>query len=135
MKNEQQELQNWDFEKYASVILYVNAYCEQFMSDEEREALKELPEDIKYGIPVSKELLQQMDLDETLDEFCNEAQIMQEEMKVDDEMMLLEMERVDDNVTLYLGPVILEMITQQNDFDEDDLDMDELSRYLQEADK
>ena len=105
------------------------------MSDEEREALKELPEDIKYGIPVSKELLQQMDLDETLDEFCNEAQIMQEEMKVDDEMMLLEMERVDDNVTLYLDPVILEMITQQNDFDEDDLDMDELSRYLQEADK
>ena len=118
-KQVQQDMMHWDFERYASVILYINGYYEHYMSAEQRATFESLGEDVKFGIPVTKQMLEKLDLDETLEEFCNEAQIMQDEMNSDEDMLLIELECKDDQVTLYIDPFILSIFTEQEAEDEE----------------
>lgn len=118
--NIQHEMTGYDFEKYASVILYINAYCEQHMSPEEIYKLVNQVEDVKYQIPVTQELLRSMDLDETIEEFCNEAEIMQDEMNMDEDTQLLYIEHADDEITLFIDPFILAILTDKDEMDNDE---------------
>ena len=123
--NMQHEVTGYDFEKYASVILYINAYCEQHMSPQEINELINQDDSVKYQIPVTQELLRLMDLDETIEEFCNEAQIMQNELDMDEDMQLLYIEHTDDEITLFVDPFILAILTDKDEMDDDDENQEE----------
>lgn len=98
---------HWDFERYASVILYINAYYERYMASRKKDGLLDLGDDVKLGIPVTSALLTELDIEETLAEFCNEAQIMTDEMNSDDENLLIDIEHDGDEVILHIDPFIL----------------------------
>ena len=51
----------WDFEKYASVILYLNTYYENFMSPAEKLKMTDAYSEEYCRVPVSEELLKKMD--------------------------------------------------------------------------
>ena len=123
--NMQHEVTGYDFEKYASVILYINAYCEHHMSPEEIYELVNQVDDVKYQIPVTQELLRSMDLDETIEEFCNEAEIMQDEMNMDEDTQLLYIEDAHDRITLFIDPFILAILTDKDEMDDDDENQEE----------
>lgn len=99
-------MNEWDFEKYASVILYLNTYYEKCMSQADRIALAGNDEIEYYTVPVTVDLLRKLEFDETLDEFYGEAEIMQEEMLLDEDCPLLKVVRQGEGLTLYVDPVM-----------------------------
>ena len=121
----------WDFEKYESVILYLHAYCEKRMTPEERR-LMDTSEDNDFQIPVSIELLQELDFEESFDEFCNEVQVMHEDMTiVDGDSSMITMERVGDKAVLTVDLFIMKMMATLMDGD-DDIDFEEFFSDLSE---
>lgn len=98
----------WDFEKYASVILYLNTYYESFMSPAEKLKVTDTYSEEYCRIPVSEELLKKMDFEETLDEFIGEAELMQGDMQLDTELPLLKVMREEPDIVLYIDPFILQ---------------------------
>ena len=99
-------MNEWDFEKYASVILYLNLYYEKCMTEAERIALAGNDYSDYFTVPVTEELLEKMEFDETLDEFYGEAEIMQDEMLLDEDFPLLKVVRADAGLTLYVDPIM-----------------------------
>lgn len=98
----------WDFEKYASVILYLNTYYENFMSPAEKLKMTDAYSEDYFRVPVSEELLNKMDFEETLDEFFGEAELMQADMQLDTELPLLKVVREQPGIVLYIDPFILQ---------------------------
>ena len=112
-------MMHWDFEKYASVILYINSYYEKYMASRNGQGLLDFEDEVKLGIPVTDKLLAELDMEETLDEFCNEAQIMTDEMNLDPDNPLLVIEREGEEATLYIDTFILAIFTEQDEYIED----------------
>lgn len=113
------EAARWDFEKYESVILYLHAYCEKCMTPEERRVM-ESSSDNDFQIPVSSELLQKLDFEESFDEFCNEVQVMHEDMTVvDGESSMITMARAGDKAVLTVDLFIMQMMATLMDGDDD----------------
>ena len=113
------EALQWDFEKYESVILYLNSYYEKHMSPEEKTGLLSLRDDEDYLIKVTPEILVELDIEESFDEFCNEVQVMSEDMKMtDDESSLITLIRQDESALLTVDVFILRMIAQLMEGDE-----------------
>ena len=104
-------VKEWNFEKYACVILYLNTYYETCMSPAEKLKMADAFSDEYCKIPVSTELLKKMDFDETIDEFYGEAEIMQNDMLLDDKTPpLLKVVREELGLMLYIDPFILQTI-------------------------
>ena len=59
----------WDFEKYASVILYLHTYYESYMTLPEKMKMMDVASGEYCRVPVSEDLLKKMEFEETLDEF------------------------------------------------------------------
>ena len=110
----------WDFEKFTAVICYLQAYYDAYLADK--------PEFFNTGgqlcrIPVTDELLTRMDIEESLDEFHGEAEVMQQEMMLDaDEEPLLMVVREATGLTLMIDPVLLNAMTVLPDMAEDEND-------------
>lgn len=112
------DTQDWDFEKFTTVIFYLHAYYDAYLSDK--------PEFFNSGgmycsIPVTDELLTRMDIEESLDEFQGEAEVMQQELLLDTEVEpLFCVVRGATGLTLLIDPVLLSTMVQLPDGDEDD---------------
>ena len=107
----------WDFEKFTTVICYLQAYYDAYLTDK--------PEFFNTGgqlcrIPVTQDLLSRMDIEESLEEFYGEAEVMQQEMLLDEEEEpLLRVLREATGLTLMLDPVLLNAIAVLPDMEED----------------
>lgn len=113
-------VKEWDFEKYATVILYVNTYYEKCMSRSEKiYAMGEQQEYCK--IPVTKELLHKLEIEETLEEFFGEAQVMQEDMILDDESTpLFKVTEESNGLTLFVDTIIFKSMTDWDNLEEEE---------------
>lgn len=106
----------WDFEKFTTVIFYLQAYYDAYLKD--KPALTG-NHDGYCRIPVSDELLTRMDIEESLDEFYGEAEVMQQEMLLDPESEpLLKVVREAAGLVLLLDPVLLDAMTVLPDTDD-----------------
>ena len=107
----------WDFEKFTTAICYLQAYYDAYLTDK--------PEFFNTGgqlcrIPVTQDLLSRMDIEESLEEFYGEAEVMQQEMLLDEEEEpLLRVLREATGLTLMLDPVLLNAIAVLPDMEED----------------
>lgn len=108
---------DWDFEKFTTIICYLQAYYDAYLTDK--------PEFFNTGgqlcrIPVTQDLLSRMDIEESLEEFYGEAEVMQQEMLLDEEEEpLLRVIREATGLTLMLDPVLLNAIAVLPDMEED----------------
>ena len=113
-------VKEWDFEKYAGIIIYLNTYFEKCMDRADRIHAFESGQDDYCCIPVSAELLQKMEFEETLDEFYSEALVMQDDMILDNESApLLKVCKDGEGLTLYVDPVILKAMADLPELDEE----------------
>jgi len=118
-------VEEWDFEKYASVIFYLFTYYEKCMNENEKAYALDTQNEYSR-VPVSPELLEKLGLDETLEEFYGEAQVMQEEMCMDDETPpLLKVEKEQAGLMLYIDPILLKSMAELPDLDDGDTLEDE----------
>lgn len=110
----------WDFEKFTTIICYLQAYYDAYLTDK--------PEFFNTGgqlcrIPVTQDLLSRMDIEESLEEFYGEAEVMQQEMLLDeDEEPLLIVIREAAGLTLLLDPVLLNAMTVFPDMEKENND-------------
>lgn len=110
----------WNFEKYTSVILYLNTYYENFMSPAEKLKMTDAYSEEYCRVPVSEELLKKMDFEETLDEFFGEAELMQADMQLDTELPLLKVVREQPGIVLYIAPFILQTMADLPELTEEE---------------
>lgn len=119
-------VKEWDFEKYAAVIFYLNTYFEKCMDQADKIHAFESGQQDYCSIPVSSELLEKLEFEETLDEFYSEAQVMQDDMNLDNETApLLKVSKEETGLTLYVDPIILKSMADLPELDEE-LMMDEI---------